>query len=110
MANEERSEHGSLTIETDQNRVSWRIVARGELDLHNVHTLDAALRDAESSEAPEIVLDLSALEFIDSTGLKAVVEASRRIGRARLGVLRGSGQVARLMEITVLDEIVRFVD
>jgi anti-anti-sigma factor len=99
-----------LSLDTKPGEESWRIEARGELDLHNAHTLEAALREAEASGAGEIVLDLSALEFIDSTGLRTVVQASRRAGRDRLGVVRGSGQVARLMEITVLDEIVRFVD
>ena len=110
MANEKRSGHGSLTIETDQDRVAWRIVARGELDLNTARTLDAELRAAEASDSAQIILDLSALEFIDSTGLRTVVEASRRVGRDRLGVVRGSGHVARLMEVTVLDEIVRFID
>ena len=110
MANEERSGQGSLTIETDQDRVSWKIVARGDLDLNTARALDAKLREAEASDAPQIILDLSALEFIDSTGLRTVIEASRRAGRDRLGVVRGSGHVARLMEITVMDQIVRFID
>ena len=99
-----------LSLEIKPGENSWRIEARGEVDLDSVHTLDAALREAESSEATEIVLDLSALEFIDSEGLRTVVEASRRAGRGRLGVVRGSGPVARLMEVTVLGEIVRFVE
>ena len=98
-----------LSLEIKPGENSWRIEARGEVDLDSVHTLDAALREAESSEATKIVLDLSALAFIFPEGLRTVVERAARRSRSPRRRAR-SVHVARLMEVTVLGEIVRFVD
>ncbi|MET0749523.1 MAG: STAS domain-containing protein, partial [Solirubrobacterales bacterium] len=62
----------------DSNRLFVRITrdgrrlmlaVHGEIDLANAGLLDAELERAEETDAEEIVLDLSGVEFIDSTGL-----------------------------------------
>src|SRR4051812_50157648 len=51
----------------------------GELELANAGTLERELRVLEESLAPKtIIVDLSALAFIDTTGLSALVSADRR--------------------------------
>lgn len=49
----------------------------GELDLASGPTLDRALRQARSDRR-SVLLDLSALTFMDSTGLNLLVQAARR--------------------------------
>ena len=81
------------------------LAVHGEIDLANAGLLDAELERAEETDAEEIVLDLSGVEFIDSTGLQVLVVAGRRseLDSNRLGVRRGTGEVARLMRLTQID-------
>ena len=75
-------------------------------------TIRVSLARAESSDAGKIVLDLRDLTFIDSSGLKSILIATRR-SRAdgnRLGILRGSGEVANLLELTGIDLAVNVLD
>ena len=45
----------------------------GELDVASAQVLEATLADACSSGAKELVLELGGLEFMDSTGLRAIL-------------------------------------
>jgi anti-sigma B factor antagonist len=67
-----------LEIQAHQEGDSITIALSGETDLSTVHSLDAAIRRAEQTEAERIVLDLSDLSFVDSTGLSVLLRASRR--------------------------------
>jgi len=60
----------------------------------------------------ERIVDLSGLDFIDSTGLGALVQAHRsdREDGNRLRFLRGSAPVQRVMELTCLDRSLPFAD
>jgi len=52
----------------------------GELDLESGHTLASALRAPENAGAAQLVLDLSGVEFIDSTGMSVLVQARLSAG------------------------------
>ena len=47
----------------------------GELDLQSAPALAGVLREPRNAAAARIVLDLSGLEFIDSTGISVLVQA-----------------------------------
>jgi anti-anti-sigma factor len=71
-----------------------------------------AIEQAESGSATLLVLDLSELDFIDSTGLEVVLRAARRAhdeGR-RLIVQRPSRYVRRLLEMTAIDQSLDIVE
>jgi anti-sigma B factor antagonist len=76
----------------------------GELDLYNAPVLRTALL-AECAAAPErLVVDLSGVEFIDSTALGILIEARRRLGRDDAFVLAGPGlETRRALRISGLD-------
>ena len=75
----------------------------GELDLASAGLLSDALDEAAEAGGP-IVVDLGQCEFIDSTGLAALMRAARdgNGSRPRLGVSRPTAQVRRLFEVTQL--------
>jgi anti-sigma B factor antagonist len=91
------------------NRDGCTVVSvRGEVDLATAPTLKNRLLDLVTSGVTEIVVDLSATEFLDSTGLGAVVAAYKRV-RAHDGHLKlvaTSARVRRVFEITNLNRVV----
>jgi anti-anti-sigma factor len=55
----------------------------GELDLATVDEFRAALADGEHASTERLLVDLSQVRFIDSTGLAAVIAAHDRLRRQR---------------------------
>jgi anti-sigma B factor antagonist len=53
------------------------VCLRGELDAHNADHLRGVLSD-QLDETPTLIVDMSGLSFIDSTGLGVLVGALRR--------------------------------
>ncbi len=76
------------------------IVVHGDIDIAGGPVLDDAIRSQESSG--HIAIDLRNVSFIDSSGLRSLLNASRRaLDRSSQVVLRGVGpEVIRLLEIT----------
>lgn len=82
-----------------------RIALTGELDLYTAATLDDALVEAEGEGWLLLVIDLTALEFMDSAGLRLIVRTharAREWGR-HMVVVNGSDMVARVFSATSLD-------
>ena len=76
----------------------------GELDLYNAEELRSALHDAAAREPSRLVIDLTGVEFIDSTALGVLVEARRRLANRRAFLLAGAGRdVRRTLEVSGLD-------
>lgn len=87
----------SLTIEIDDDGT---MVVHGDIDMAGGPLLEASILQRES-DVP-IVIDLRDVSFIDSSGLRSLLDAGRR-ARARGAevVLRAVGpEVARLLDIT----------
>lgn len=101
--------HDELSIEiTSEERGSIMIFRlRGSLDLATSPSVRAALVEGATGDQHEIVVDLTQIEFIDSTGLGALIGAHRRAleqgGSVRLVV--NDGPIARLLNITGLIRI-----
>ena len=88
------------------------LVAEGELDLSTAPLLDAAILAAEASGATTITVDIDRVTFIDSTGLRALIEAQLRSQQDsnRLRLTRGSPQAQRLFALAAVDQLLPFVD
>jgi anti-anti-sigma factor len=100
----------SVTVNSDADRTT--VSLRGELDLSGVDRAREAVEQAEATDATLLVLDLSQLDFIDSTGLEVMLRAARRAhdsGR-RLIVARPSRYIRRLLEMTAIDQSLDVVD
>lgn len=83
------------------------VEARGEIDAHTVDTLRQALGGSPAGQV--VVLDLAGVEFIDSSGLRVVVEQHQRCSDAGGSlVLRNPSRVVRrLLDVTGLTELLR---
>lgn len=79
----------------------------GELDFATAFDVEMKLEQA-IRDADEVVVDLSQLDFIDSTGIRTLLEAhqaARRDG-VTLRLLPGPDAVQRVFEMTgLLDEL-----
>lgn len=75
----------------------------GEVDLSNAADLQRLLCDLV--ERAPVVVDLSSLDFLDSTGLSALIVARRRADErgTRLVLAGARGVVRKVLEITKLD-------
>lgn len=84
------------------------VAPRGEVDVFTAPQLVAAL--ARATDAHEaIVCDLSAVEFVDSSGLRALILA-QRADPARFAIARPSDTVKRLIELTATNGLFRIAD
>jgi anti-sigma B factor antagonist len=90
---------------TEGERV--RLVVSGELDLLAAPHLRSALLEAGRHDGATIDLDLSAVTFIDSTGISVILQAWQRANAAggRLVLGAASPVVARVIEATGLSEL-----
>jgi anti-sigma B factor antagonist len=78
-------EPGTLTIELD-----------GELDIATAPALEQLLSEVERDRWPTVVFDLRHLDFIDSSGIRALLTAKRRLGGGM-----AVGQVSRPVRRTL---------
>ena len=94
----------SLSISSERRGTAHHIAPSGELDIATAQMLEQELMAAEASDVQTIVLDLSGVTFIDSTGLRVVLDFNDRWGgeRDRLRVIAGSPAVERLLDIVGL--------
>jgi anti-anti-sigma factor len=78
---------------------------KGELDLATVDRFRAVLQEAQLNSSTASI-DLRGLSFIDCSALQAIVDADAiaRLEGNRLVLVRGSGQVDRVLELIGLFE------
>jgi len=101
-----------LDFETREEAEQTLIELRGERDLSTTEKVERELTRVEAQAPSVLVLDLSGLNFLDSTGLRLVVGADQRARAAdrRLVVVKGPAAVHRVFSITKLDERLEMVD
>ncbi len=75
----------------------------GELDLHNAEDLRSALTSAIDSGASRIVVDMTEVEFVDSTALGVLVEARSKLGRDGLLLAGPRLETRRTLQVSGLD-------
>jgi anti-anti-sigma factor len=102
-----------LAFESEARGAVAFVTLHGELDLLSTAHLEPELeRLADEPGIDVVALDLRDLEFLDSSGLRLVVIAERRLRDAarRLVLVRGPQPVQRVFEITRMTERLEFVD
>lgn len=100
----------SVTVEQAGDRTV--VVACGELDLATAPELEAGLLPPLADGA-RVALDLRGLDFMDSTGVRAIVAAhlsAEEHGGALTVCAVPEGPVARVLEISGLDAVLDVVD
>lgn len=94
----------SLTVRTDYTGGITRLIAAGEIDASSANTFEAAANQAIDEQPSMIEIDLSGVEFIDSSGLRAIIALNNRAKEMNIdAALAGLSPAAqRVLEITGL--------
>jgi anti-sigma B factor antagonist len=103
---------GELTVSSRRDGDVHTIALAGELDVATAERVEQELRRVEATDARSIVVDLSALAFMDSTGIRILVgaDARSRADSERLALRRGPSAVQRVIELSGLTDLLPFVD
>jgi anti-sigma B factor antagonist len=103
----------SFSVRTEEDGDALVVRASGDLDLVAAERFGLELMWALTGDASAVFVDLSGVEFIDSTGLRALLEASKLSsqngGKLRIG-REVSPAAERLLEITGVGDTLPFDD
>ena len=105
---EARGDNGSLRQPpvADVAERDRAVVVRlqGDLDLYNAHEVRAALTEAAERTPERVVVDLAAVEFVDSTMLGVLVEGRAGLADRRAFLLAAPGpETRRALAVSGLD-------
>jgi anti-sigma B factor antagonist len=102
----------ALDVTTSDREGRAQIALSGELDIATAPKLEEEVRRLETEGRKLIVIDLRGLEFMDSSGLRALLAADTRARERgnRVVIIRGDDRIQRVLRITRLDERLEIVD
>ncbi len=102
-----------FSFETELRGALAIVALRGELDVLATSALGPELEQlAEEPGVEGVALDLRALEFLDTNGLRAVLAANDLLeaNDRRLVLVRGPSPVQRVFDLTRWTDRLDFVD
>jgi len=93
-------------VREDRDGVVSIISVAGELDIATAPTLQSALDRVHMCGANHILVDLSETDFLETTGLRTLLTASRRsAGKGSLSIVCPNPNVRRVFELTGVAEL-----
>jgi anti-anti-sigma factor len=105
-----RASMGRLSIHSFERESRHTIVLEGELDMGSAPLLESALSEACDGAATDLVVDMSRVEFIDSSGLKAILHGKTLCERrhSSFSLTPATRPAQRVFEATGLVDRLRF--
>ena len=76
----------------------------GELDLYNAEEIRVALAEAIAAGPRRVVIDMTEVEFVDSTALGVLIEARSRLGHDALRLAAPQLETRRTLQVSGLDQ------
>src|SRR6266511_2026970 len=102
----------NLELDTESRGDHSVVTLRGEIDVYTAPRLRQALIDLVEGGANHIVVDMSAVDFLDSTGLGVLVGGLKRVksndGELRLVV--NQDRIMKIFDITGLSKVFPMYD
>jgi anti-sigma B factor antagonist len=98
-----------LHVEVSETVRAWSVVVRGEIDMQTAPKLEGAIDDVIAKGARLVTLDLEAVDFLDSSGLRVILAASNKLTEldGQLLLEGASSAVERVLELTGVIERLR---
>jgi anti-sigma B factor antagonist len=107
MGAEDDATNDVLSISSRRDGSAVVIALAGELDLHGAGQLDAELRGLLAGPVTSIEIDAARLDFVDSSGLRSVLQArsEAEAAGASFRIASVSPAVSRVIEIAGLADL-----
>jgi anti-sigma B factor antagonist len=105
-------EHPAFDVDVQGTDAATAIVVRGDMDIASIEILDQALEEALAGTPPRVTIDLRAVGFVDSSGLKFLLRANARAkgdGWA-LAIYRPAETAIKALMVTGALDLLPFVD
>lgn len=96
-----------LDVETGERDGETVVSLRGEIDVYTAPRLRQTLIDLIEKGATRIVVDMAAVDFLDSTGLGVLVGGLKRV-KAKEGTLKlvvSQEKILKIFDITGLTKV-----
>jgi anti-sigma B factor antagonist len=100
----------AVGTERDSGSFATVVAVSGDVDLSTAPDFEDELsRAIETGLGGPLIVDLSDVTFIDSTGLNALVRAfeRQRLAGSSLALVSDDSRVAMMLEVTRLDRVLR---
>jgi len=104
--------HDSFRCDLEPERERVRVRPIGEIDMATVPVVEAHLSELTAAGFRQVTLDLRTVCFLDSTGLRMILEwdARSRADGFSFALVAGPPNVQRLFELTNTTELFSFTD
>ncbi len=101
-----------LRIVSEQDGGTSYMRLEGEFDLACKEIFKQRLLEVTAERPAGVIVDLSGLEFMDSSGLRMIVDAEALCRESGIdyGVIAGSGQARRVFDLTGMDDVLPVLD
>ena len=96
-----------LEVDTSQRNGRNVLALRGEIDVYTAPRLRQALIDLVEKGARDILVDMSKVDFLDSTGLGVLVGGLKRVkaNEGSLEIVATNERILKIFEITGLSKV-----
>lgn len=97
----------SIISNYDESRDCQKISLKGEIDLDTAEQFRSELKKVTEQKIMDIVIDMSQLDYIDSSGLGILIGTLKRLKTQNKGIYLNSlkDNVKKVFTITGLDKI-----
>ena len=96
-----------MRLDTDEGLITASLV--GEIDLSNASRLLATISSEVPNEALGLILDLSAVTYIDSSGLRLVLELAKRLewrDQMMRVVVADDGRIRKVLRLAGIEPVI----
>jgi anti-anti-sigma factor len=103
---------GRFEVRTESSAGVHTLSLSGELDIATADQLLEAVAAVEAAAGEKLVIDLSDVGFMDSTGLRVLIAANKSAleNEFELVIVTGTSPAKRVLELTRMDEHMTVVD
>lgn len=96
-------------VEDSVDEETQLVEVHGDVDLKNARSFRNALDEASQDAKPRLIVDMSNVPFMDSSGLAALIGAQKAMRAKTRMIVVCPENLRRIFEVTRLDSIIEVV-
>lgn len=96
----------ALDLQQQEENGAWAITVKGEVDLYSSPQLRDAILKGIGGGSSKVVVDLSGVVYMDSSGVATLVEGLKGAGdKKRFALVKPSASVMKVLQLSRLDSV-----